>query len=159
MTVAKTRWCRRDRRQFLGCLAATGDPARAALSVGRPLEAAFALRAVDREFGEGWAQAVTIAWELVETRVLSRLLAPEEDLPVSARILDSKLALAVLQRRAPVGAVAEAGLAGGAIGTARAMHRTGAVHEENVARLRAEIRALAGDGGLDGAAEAFGPDF
>jgi hypothetical protein len=59
------------------------------------------------------------------------LLAPEDDLPASARILDSKLALAVLQRRAAAGAAPEA-----AVGTAP-------VSEDEVARVRAEIRSLA----------------
>jgi hypothetical protein len=132
MTVAKSTWCRRDRRQFLACLAATGDPMRAAQEAGRTLEAAFALRAGDAEFAEGWTRAMTIAWELVEARVLARLLAPEDDLPASARILDSKLALAVLQRRAVALVGAPETVTGGA-----------PVSEDEVARVRAEIRSLA----------------
>lgn len=137
MTVAKSTWCRRDRRQFLACLAATGDPMRAAQEAGRTLEAAFALRAGDAEFAEGWTRAMTIAWELVEARVLARLLAPEDDLPASARILDSKLALAVLQRRAVA-------VVGAGAGAAPETVTGGApVSEDEVARVRAEIRSLA----------------
>ena len=128
MTVAKLKWCRRDRRRFLACLAVTGDPVLAAQGIGQSLESAFALRAADKGFAEGWARAVDIAWELVETKVLARLLASEEALPASARLLDSKLALAILQRRALTpGAVAD----------------TTPVTDEAVARVRAEIRALA----------------
>ena len=109
---------------------------RAAQAVARTLEAAFVLREEDADFARDWARALNLAWELVEARVLVRLLAPEDELPVSARILDSKLALAVLQRRHA--ALPGAGGAGGA--------RPGSepVEQEAVTRLRAEIRALAG---------------
>lgn len=128
MMMAKLTWCRRDRRRFLACLAVTGDPVLAAQGVNQSLESAFALRAADKGFAEGWARAVDIAWELVETKVLARLLASEEGLPASARLLDSKLALAILQRRALTPGVAE---------------DKAPVTDEAVARLRAEIRALA----------------
>jgi hypothetical protein len=129
MRVANSNWCRRDRRRFLACLAATGDPWLAAQDVGRTLAAALELRGADAEFAQGWAQAVDIAWELVETRVLMRLLASEDGVPASARLLDSKLALAVLQRRALVGAAVADGRS--------------PVADDEVARVRAEIRALA----------------
>jgi hypothetical protein len=96
------RWRVTERRCFLARLAESGDPVLAAAAVGRPLDEAYRLREADEAFGAGWVRAVEIAWELVEARVLARLLASEENVPASARIVDSKLALAILQRRGAV---------------------------------------------------------
>jgi len=72
---------------------------------------------------------------------LARLLAPEDDLPAAARILDSKLALAVLQRRS-VNVPA-------AVGEPAEMRDSEAGHNDDLAQLRREIRQLAEESGED----------
>jgi hypothetical protein len=124
------RWRVTERRCFLARLAESGDPVLAAAAVGRPLDEAYRLREADEAFGAGWVRAVEIAWELVEARVLARLLASEENVPASARIVDSKLALAILQRR-------------GAVPAARVAEQAAAGDASGVAQLREEIRLMA----------------
>ncbi|WP_439532085.1 hypothetical protein [Polymorphobacter sp.] len=125
--MSKRRWRLAERRRFLARLAEGGDPAAAAEAVSRPLDEAYRLREDDADFGAGWARALDIAWELVDARVMARLLASEENLPAAARIVDSKLALAILQRRG-MGPVTKS-----------------AASAAGVAQLREEIRLMAGE--------------
>lgn len=134
MTNPSWQWLHRDRRAFLANLAKTGDPAAAAELVGRSLPEAYRLREEVAGFAAGWARALEIAWDQVETRVLAGLLAgppkatAAKSSDVPATLIDSRVALAVLQRREPAKSV-------------RAVAPR--VDSARVAALRNEIRALA----------------
>ncbi len=135
---------RKDRAAFLDLLARHGDPALAADRLGLPLMLLFRHRDTDPVFAAEWQSAVGYAWEQVETRVLATLLeqlgrddgtgdgggqgggkpAPRGGL------VDSRLALAILNGRdRPV---------------TKSGRRPGIVESAGVARLRAEVQALAG---------------
>lgn len=127
MTVPNWHWLKRERRAFCAKLAETGDPGLAARSVGHDIGEAYRMRDAIPQFAGEWQRALAIAWELVETRVLSGLLASakdEADKPV--KLIDSRMALAVLQRREAPRAV-----------------RGATVDGARVSALRDEIRALA----------------
>ncbi len=129
MPIAKWRWLQRDRRIFVDVLAETGDPALAAVAVGRSISEAYQLRDSVAEFAAEWQRALGIAWERVEMRVLAGLLAAggkDDDKPT--KLIDSRMALAVLQRR-----------------EAPKMVRGGSGRTDSgpVTRLRDEIKALA----------------
>lgn len=128
MTMAKWRWLQRDRRMFVEMLAETGDPAIAAHAIGRNISEAYQLRDSAPEFAADWQRAVAIAWERVELRVLAGLLATDKkDDDKPAKLIDSRMALAMLQRReGPKVRGGPAILDGG-----------------RVMQLRGEIRALA----------------
>lgn len=126
------------REQFLDLLTRAGDPAVAADALGLSLVQLFRLRDADPSFAAEWQAAVGYAWERVESRVLAELLArvePPADGAVGRKaagslsgLLDSRLALAVLARREkPV----------------TRLHGK-PVESASVARLRAELRELAG---------------
>ncbi|WP_439547252.1 hypothetical protein [Sandarakinorhabdus sp.] len=112
---------RRARLDFLDALAKFGDPALAAEVLQLSLVKLFRLRAEDAEFAAEWHAAIGFAWERVEHRVLAQMLDP-------AAAMDSKLALAIVARRDA--------------GTAKVQGRR--VDGAAVAKLRAELRALAG---------------
>ena len=117
---------RKDRMAFLELLARHGDPAVAADQLGLPLFVLFRHRDADPAFAAEWLAAVQYAWERVESRVLAALLGQLADKDGK---IDTRLALAIVGRRdKPVthkGAVKPYDGAG-------------------AARLRAELRALAG---------------
>jgi hypothetical protein len=117
---------RKDRVAFLELLARHGDPAVAADQLGLPLFVLFRHRDADPAFAAEWLAAVQYAWERVESRVLAALLGQLADKDGK---IDTRLALAIVGRRdKPVthqGAVKPYDGAG-------------------AARLRAELRALAG---------------
>jgi hypothetical protein len=125
---------RKDRMAFLELLARHGDPAVAADALGLPLYVLFRHRDADPAFAAEWLAAVQYAWERVESRVLAALLdASASDTKGSkttgAGQIDTRLALAIVNRRdKPV------------------THTGGArpVDGPSAARLRAELRALAG---------------
>ncbi|MBU6165059.1 MAG: hypothetical protein KGQ52_02880 [Alphaproteobacteria bacterium] len=125
---------RAKRLVFLDALARSGDPAVAARGLGISVFDAYRVRDADAEFAAQWQDAITIAWERVENRLLSELLS-EADAGEgkTSNLRDSKLALAILARR-------DAGTtrAGGSAGRP--------VDGAHVARLRAELRALADPG-------------
>jgi hypothetical protein len=129
MTLAKWCWLERDRRTFVEILAETGDPAVASHAVGRTIVEAFRLRDNATEFAAAWQRALGIAWERVEMRLLAGLLAGDgatDDKP--GKLIDSRMALAMLQRRE----------------AAKAVHSAAApLDDAQVMRLRSEIRALA----------------
>jgi hypothetical protein len=114
---------RKDRAAFLEKLARQGDPAVAADELGLPLFVLYRHRDADPVFAAEWLAAVNYAWERVESRVLAALLGQLAD------NLDTRLALAIVGRRDKT--VAHKG-------TAKPYDGAGA------ARLRAELRALAG---------------
>lgn len=127
MTLARSVWLRREHREFVETLATTGDPARAAATIGRSLEAAYRRRETCPELAADWQRAMAMAWEQVEARVLAGLLTAcgEE----GVKLLESRVALAFVQRRgAPAGRAAE---------KRRADPR-------KVSALRAELLRLAG---------------
>ena len=126
---------RRARLAFLDQLCRTGDPALAADALGLSLTQLFRMRETDAEFAAQWQAALGFAWERVEHRVLATLLAEVEAAGDGADgrsgkrsgLLDSRLVLAILSRRDA------------------AVRVTGRpVDAPHVARLRAELRALAG---------------
>ncbi len=122
---------RAKRLVFLDALARSGDPAVAAAQLGISLFEACRLRDADADFAAQWQEAIAMAWERVESRLLSVLLSEAEAKDGKADALrDSKLALAILARR-------EQGLirAGGSAGRP--------VDGAHVAQIRAELRALA----------------
>lgn len=120
---------RRDRTAFLDLLARHGDPALAAERLGLPLMLLYRHRDADPLFAAEWQAALGYAWEQVETRVLATLLAQLGD-GAAARPVDPRLALAIMN------------------GRDRPQTRSGArpVDSEAVARMRAEVRALAARG-------------
>lgn len=132
---------RKDRLAFLELLARHGDPAVAADQMGLPLFVLFRHRDTDPAFAAEWLAAVNYAWERVESRVLAALLADLADTeagdgkPATKQVgsgagrIDTRLALAIVGRRDKP--VTHTGSARAADGTA-------------AARLRAELRALAG---------------
>lgn len=127
MTVPNWHWLKRERRAFCAMLAETGDPGAAARSVGYGISEAYRMRDAIPEFAGEWQRALMIAWELVETRVLSGLLgSTKEDANKPAKLIDSRMALAVLQRREAPRAV-----------------RGATIDAGRVSALRDEIRALA----------------
>lgn len=131
---------RKVRMAFLELLARHGDPAVAADQLGLPLFVLFRHRDADPAFAAEWLAAVNYAWERVESRVLAALLSDVADAPdatgkptrktmVGSGMIDTRLALAIVARRdKPVTHK----------GAARPYDGAGA------ARLRAELRALAG---------------
>jgi hypothetical protein len=129
---------RKDRMAFLELLARLGDPAVAADQLGLPLFVLFRHRDADPAFAAEWLAAVNYAWERVESRVLAALLSdtdaeagdrPVRKTAVGSSMIDTRLALAIVARRdKPVTHK----------GAARPYDGAGA------ARLRAELRALAG---------------
>ncbi len=142
MTAPKWLWTQRDRQVFVGRVSATGDVALAAAAINRTPDEAYRMREAVPGFAMAWDRAIAIAWDQVETRVLAGLLARTEVAepqdkdgkapPVSnpkakPGLIDSRLALAVLQRRP----------------TARQV-RGPVIDSARVAKLREEIRALAG---------------
>lgn len=132
---------RKDRMAFLELLARHGDPAVAADELGLPLFMLFRHRDADPAFAAEWLAAVGYAWERVESRVLAALLSNCADdeqgdgkrkataLGSGAGQIDTRLALAIVNRRdKPVTHTGGSRVADGAA----------------AARLRAELRALAG---------------
>lgn len=118
---------RKARQLFLDHLIRSGDPALAAAETGLGLLPFFKLRAADADFAADWQAAIGFAWERVEHRVLAGLLAQDGG-------LDIKLALAIMARRDA--------------GNARVQARR--VDSASVARVRAELRALAGPAAVKG---------
>lgn len=134
--VVRSHWRLIDRQRFLDALAEHGDALKAVKTIGRPLQQAYALRSADAAFLQKWTQAIAIAWDRVEARLLERLLAAPEcdanDAPAVARLLDTKLVLALVQKR--IDAVHHrSGLTGFTIPS-----------DPRTEKLRAEIRALGG---------------
>jgi hypothetical protein len=126
---------RRARLDFLDALARTGDPAVAAAGLGISVFDAYRVRDNDAGFAAQWHAAIAIAWERVENRLLSELLAEAETAGgKTGGLRDSKLALAILARREPPLTRAGGGTANRPVDSA------------HVARLRAELRALADPG-------------
>ena len=131
---------RKDRQAFLELLARHGDPAVAADQLGLPLFVLFRHRDADPAFAAEWLAAVNYAWERVESRVLAALLSDTDAetgdkagdraaRKPAAGIIDTRLALAIVARRdKPV------------------THKGAARPHDGAAaaRLRAELRALAG---------------
>lgn len=127
------------RDAFFEQLIRLGDPALAADAVGLPLMPLFRQRDADPRFAASWQSALGYAWERLESRVLAELLA-RTDAPAEAGsgrkaggaltgLLDSRLALAIIDRRErPV-----------------TRHHGRPVESASVARLRAELRDLAGE--------------
>ncbi|GGI92369.1 hypothetical protein GCM10007973_30730 [Polymorphobacter multimanifer] len=136
MVKRQSDWRLVDRRRFLAALAEHGDALKGVQAIGRPLQEAYDLRAADKSFAGSWTRAVAMAWDRVEARLLERLLATPEpdakDAPGLARLLDTKLVMALVQQR--LEPVRTSGRA------ARVQRPANA----EVTRLRAEIRALGG---------------
>ncbi len=84
-----------DRQRFISILTETGNPQLAADAIGQTLAAAYRMRARWPLLADEWQQALAIAWEQVEMRLLSGLLDGD------ASGLDPKVALEMLKRRAP----------------------------------------------------------
>lgn len=118
---------RKARLAFLDHLMRSGDPALAAKELGLGLLPLFRQRATDSEFAADWHAAIGFAWEQVEHRVLAALLAPDGG-------VDIKVALAIIARR----------------DTNQVRMPGRRVDSASVARLRAELRALAGPDAVKG---------
>ncbi|GGD98715.1 hypothetical protein GCM10011529_00980 [Polymorphobacter glacialis] len=100
MTKPRWQWLQRDRRAFCEVLARTGDPVTAAAAVGHDLGDAYRQRETVPGFEADWQKALSVAWDNVETMVLANLLAQARaDAEKPVRLIDSRMALAVLQRR------------------------------------------------------------
>ncbi len=125
MAHRNVRWPVRDRQRFIATLTETGNPAAAAAAIGETLAAAYRMRERWPQLAEEWQQALGIAWEQVEMRVLSTLLAGE------AGSIDARVALEMLKRRPAPAAVLPAPRPLTTLDAASLM------------RVRSEIRALA----------------
>ena len=91
MDHRKWHWRVRDRRQFITVLTETGNPAAAAAAIGQTLAAAYRMRERWPALANEWRQALAIAWEQVEMRVLGALL--------DTGPIDAKVAMEMLKRR------------------------------------------------------------
>ncbi|WP_416909139.1 MAG: hypothetical protein ACMVO5_05945 [Polymorphobacter sp.] len=120
MAYRNWQWRVKDRRRFIDTLAETGNPAAAAAAIGRTLAEAYAMRERWPQLANEWQQALGVAWEQVEMRMLATLLEGE------AGDIDPKVALEMLKRRPKVAPLA----AGVTLDATR------------LARVRSEIRAL-----------------
>jgi hypothetical protein len=85
-------WRVADRQRFIETLTETGNPQIAADVIGQTLAAAYRMRERWPLLADEWQQALGVAWEQVEMRVLSTLLEGS---------IDAKVALEMLKRRAP----------------------------------------------------------
>lgn len=122
MSYRNWQWRVRDRRLFIDTLAETGNPATAAAAIGQTLAAAYAMRERWPQLANEWQQALGVAWEQVEMRMLATLLEG------AAGDIDPKLALEMLKRRPKAAATTP----------------MVTIDAGRVARVRSEIRALAG---------------
>jgi hypothetical protein len=122
MSYRNWQWRVKDRRLFIDTLAETGNPATAAAAIGRTLAEAYAMRERWPQLANEWHQALGVAWEQVEMRMLATLLEG------AAGDIDPKVALEMLKRRPK----SETVFRGGLVTTDAA----------KVARVRGEIRAL-----------------
>ena len=123
MQYRNWQWRVADRQRFIAILTETGNPQAAADAIGQTLAAAYRMRARWALFAEEWQQALGIAWEQVEMRVLSGLLDGE------ATAIDAKVALEMLKRRAPP-----------------PPRRAVTIDAARMGVVRSEIRKLAGPG-------------
>ncbi len=124
MASSNARWPAKDRQRFIATLTETGNPAAAAACIGETLAAAYRMRERWPQLAEEWQQALGIAWEQVEMRVLAALLAGE------AGSIDARVALEMLKRRpAPP--------------MAPPPRPVNTIDATGLARVRGEIRALA----------------
>lgn len=121
MDVSTARWKVTDRQRFIATLMETGNPAVAADAIGQTLASAFRMRERCPVLEAEWRQALGIAWEQVEMRVLANLLEGH------ASAIDTKSALEMLKRRTPAPTRA-----------------TVTIDAAKITRIRNEIRALAG---------------
>lgn len=85
-------WRVAERQRFIEMLTETGNPQLAADAIGQTLAAAYRMRSRWPLLAEEWQEALGVAWEQVEMRVLSTLLEGA---------VDAKVALEMLKRRAP----------------------------------------------------------
>ena len=120
MDISKARWKVSDRQRFIATLIETGNPATAADAIGQTLASAYQMRERCPTLEAEWHQALGIAWEQVEMRVLANLLDGR------ASSIDARTALEMLKRRTPA--------------PTRPMVTIDAAR---IARIRKEIRALA----------------
>ena len=120
MDMSKARWSVRDRNRFIATLIETGNPATAADAIGQTLASAYQMRDRCPVLEAEWRQALSIAYEQVEMRLLSNLLDGR------ASSIDARTALELLKRRAP------------------ATRPIVTIDAARISRIRNEIRALAG---------------
>jgi hypothetical protein len=120
MTYRKWHWRQAERQTFIRVLTETGNPAVAAAAIGKSLAEAYALRGRWPALAEDWHNALGVAWEQVENRVLANLLDG------AAADIDPKVALEMLKRRAP----------------AASPRATVTIDALKIARIRNDIRAL-----------------
>ena len=116
-------WRVADRQRFITILTETGNPQTAADAIGHTLAAVYRMRARWPLLADEWQQALGIAWEQVEMRVLSGLL--DGDGPG----IDAKVAMEMLKRRTPA-----------------APRRVVTIDAAKMALVRNEIRKLAAPG-------------
>jgi hypothetical protein len=124
MDISKARWPVGHRQRFIATLIETGNPAIAADAIGQSLASAYQMRDRCPTLEAEWRQALAIAWEQVEMRVLANLLEGQ------ASSIDAKTALEMLKRRTPA--------------PTRSMVTIDAA---KINKIRSEIRALAGPEG------------
>jgi len=116
-------WIVAERERFIEVLTETGNPAIAADAINKSLASAYRLRERLPKFAADWRQALGNAWEQVEMRLLSSLLDGD------AGKIDAKIALEMLKRRTPA-----------------PTRPIVTIDAARIARIRSEIRALAGPG-------------
>jgi hypothetical protein len=122
MDINNSRWPVRDRQRFIATLIETGNPAVAADAIGQTLASAYRMRERCPVLEVEWRQALGIAWEQVEMRVLANLLEGH------ASAIDTKSALEMLKRRTPAPA-----------------RPVVTIDAAKITKIRSEIRALAGN--------------
>jgi hypothetical protein len=122
MDINNSRWPVRDRQRFIAALIETGNPAVAADAIGQTLASAYRMRERCPVLEAEWRQALGIAWEQVEMRVLANLLEGH------ASAIDTKSALEMLKRRTPAPA-----------------RPVVTIDAAKITKIRSEIRALAGN--------------
>jgi hypothetical protein len=121
MRHRNARWKATERNRFIATLIETGNPAIAADAIGQTLASAYQMRDRCPVLEAEWHQALSIAYEQVEMRMLSNLLDGR------ANSIDARTALEMLKRRAPA-----------------ASRPMVTIDAARITRIRNEIRALAG---------------
>ncbi len=121
MTITNRRWPVQKRQRFIAMLTETGNPALAADAIGQTLAGAYRMRDRCPVLEAEWRQALGIAWEQVEMRVLANLLDGH------ASAIDTRSALEMLKRRTPA-----------------PTRPIVTIDAAKISRIRSEIRALAG---------------
>lgn len=99
----RVRWDEAKRQGFLDHLASTGNVVQSAAEIGVDPRAVYNLRRRDPRFTEQWGEALTLGYQMIETRLVGHVLAGGgacDDIALEgAAPLNTDLALRLLSGR------------------------------------------------------------